>query len=465
MKTLNIRKLVALAGLASMLGFGTQASWAQDSSKGSSSKDDSATKKDASTAASTVDVRLDSDATAAAAPDEPNPHAVPAQYAPMLGTDRLFQLGVGPRLQLLYASTFTEAYDTHLGGGAGGGALSAWDPMIGLASHTPRSQYLFQYAATVTHLNNFNSQLQAYHQGTFNASGEFNRGVGWDISAGARYGVDELRLLSGLSFGSVNNVAVANGSNAAFLLGNQPLFNGNDSVGLHWRTSEYQSFTVSVYHSYFFVNTPGFGHFNQIGFNVNYQRALNRKVSLGAFESTAHDFTQFGCNYGTAGGSITLHPTERLFLNAGAGPAFGSTGCSTQRGFSMFSGLTYQVANRSSFYVNYSRQLNAPVLLPQSQSQDNVTAGLLRQLSQNFRVRVDGGFLRIVNSAANSANNGHGIFAGPSLDWQLSPSISLNCTYRHYYQVFGTGPLGGSLGRDQVQVSFDWRPAPRGISK
>jgi hypothetical protein len=465
MKTRSIRNFLLASSLAAVLGMGTQTTWAQDQSQSSNSKQDSTSKRDANAAPAAPDARVDSNVAAATGTDEPVPNAAPVHYAPMLGSDRLFQMGSGPRLQLLYGSSFTGTYDTNLGSTGSGGALSAWIPMIGLIGNTPRSHYMLQYSATVTDLKNGNNGVQAYHQATIYAGGEFNRGFGWDMSASGHYGLDQLRLLGGLSFGSVQDVAVASGSNSAFALNNQPVSYIDDSVGFHWRPSATQSFNVSVAHTYYFISSATLGHFNLVALHLSYQRDLNRKWSIGAYETTGHNLDKSSCTYANAGGSLVIRPTERLTISGGAGPTFGSTGCSPQLGYNGYGSLVYQAGARSEFYINYAHQMYAAVLLPVGQTQDNITVGGVRGITPHFRLRADSGYMNLRDAAGNPASNGYGLFAGPTAEWNLTPSMILSCSYHYYYQTFGIAPLATIQNRSQVLVSLDWQPQPKGLTK
>lgn len=465
MKTRSIQKFLLAVSFVAVLGMCVQSAWAQDPSQSSSSKQDPSAKRDPNAATAAPDARVDSSAAEATSPDEPMPSSTPAQYAPMLGSDRLFQVGSGPRLQLLYGSTFSGTYDTNLGSTGTGGALSAWIPMLGLIGNSPRSHYMVQYSATVTDLKNGNQGIEAYHQAAIYASGEFNRGFGWDLNASGHYGLDQLRLLSGLSFGSVQGVAVAGGSNASFALNNQPVSYIDDSIGFHWRPSETQSFNVSVSHTYYFVSAAGLGHFNQVAVRLAYQRALDRKWSVGAYETTGRNLDSSNCTYANAGGSLSVRPTARLTLSGGAGPAFGSTGCFPQLGYNSYGSLAYQAGERSEFYINYVHQLNTAVLLPEGQTQDNVTVGGVRGFSPRFRVRADTGFINLRDSASNPLSNGHGLFAGPTAEWTLTPSMLFSASYHYYYQTFGLAPAVSTQNRSQVIVSLNWQPLPKGLTK
>jgi hypothetical protein len=467
MKTRSIQNFLLAAGLAAVLGMGTQTTWAQDQSQSTGSKQDSGSKKDANASAVAPDARVDANVTAAATVDEPMPSAAPASYAPIIGSDRLFGMGTGPRLQLLYGTSFTGTYDTNLGSAGTGGALSAWIPVVGLIGNTPRSFYMIQYSATVTDLKNGNNGIQAYHQATINAGGEFNRGFGWDASASGHYGLDQLRLLGGLSFGSVQDVAVASGSNSAFVLNNQPVSYIDDAVGLHWHPSATQSFSISVAHTYYFISSATLGHFNLIALHLSYQRELSRKWSVGAYETTGHNLDKSSCTYANAGGSLVLRPTERLTISGGAGPTFGSSGCSPQLGYNASGSLVYQMGlgGRSEFYTTFTHQLYAAVLLPTGQTQDNITVGGVRGITPHFRLRADGGYMNLKDSAGNLAGNGHGLFAGPTAEWNLTSSMILSASYHYYFQTFGIAPLTSVQNRSQALVSLNWQPQPKGLSK
>ncbi len=465
MKTRSIRNFLLAAGLAAVVGMGTQTAQAQDQPQSSGSKQDAGAKKDANASAVATDARVDANVTAAAVTDEPMPNPAPIAYAPIIGSDRLFGLGSGPRLQLLYGSSFTGTYDTNLGSGGTGGALSGWIPMVGLIGNTARSYYMVQYSATVTDLKNGNNGIQAYHQATITAGGEFNRGIGWDVSASGHYGLDQLRLLGGLSFGSVQDVAVASGNNSAFVLNNQPVSYIDDSAGLHWHPSATQSFSIAVAHTFYFISSASLGHFNLVSLHLSYQRELSRKLSVGAYETTGHNLDKSSCTYANTGGSLVVKPTERLTISGGAGPTFGSAGCTPQLGYNASGSLVYQFRGRSELYTTYTHQVYAAVLLPTGQTQDNVTVGGVRGITAHFRLRADGGYMNLSQSASNPLGNGHGLFAGPTAEWNLTPSLMLSGSYHYYYQTFGIAPTAAVQNRSQALVSLNWQPPPKGLSK
>ena len=465
MKTRSIRKLLLASSLVAVLGLCTPSTRAQDPSQSTNSKQETSGKRDVNAAIPAPDPRVDASVAAPASPDEPIPSSTPAQYAPLLGSDRLFQMGSGPRLQLLYGTSFSGTYDTNLGSSASGGALAAWIPMIGVIGNTPRTHYMVQYSATVTDLKNSNNGIQAYHQATIFAGGEFNRGFGWDMSASGHYGLDQLRLLGGLSFGNIQDVVVASGNNSSFVLNNQPVSYVDDSIGFHWRPSATKTFNISFAHTFYFVNNASLGHFNLVALHLSYQQDLSRKWSVGAYETTGHNLDKSSCTYANTGGSLVLRPTERLTISGGAGPTFGSAGCSPQLGYNASGSLVYQIGARSEFYTTFTHQLYAAVLLPEGQTQDNITVGGVRGITPHSRLRLDGGFMNLTQSASNPLGNGHGLFAGPTAEWNMTPSVMLSASYHYYYQTFGISPAAATQNRSQVMVSLDWQPQPRGLTK
>ena len=448
-KTFIIRLLLAIA-VAGTLGLGSRAAWAQDQGRESSSR------PDVNGSASAPD---DATSTDSANPEPPAPVKAPQQYAVALNSDRLLQLGTGPRFQLFYASDFTEAYDSRLDGGPRGGSLSVWVPTVGFTGHNERSEYLLQYAATVSEVNNPLSNLQAYHNGTFMARGDLTRDWGWDVSLASRYGVDQLRLLSGLGYGAFGGVPVASSTAAAIVLGNQPILNTDESLGLHWQITERNRLSFSGYHSYYSLLSTVSSHTNSSGFSADFGRALSRRVTFHAYSANGYSFGIVPCTFADAGLGLDVTASARLSFQVRGGPSFGSLRCTTRRGENYNGSAVYRLTATSSVYLAAARVLNSPVLLPRPQTQDAFSGGYARQVARNVQFRLDGGYIRIADAVIVNNGSGHGYFVSPNAQWQFARSFSLLGSYRHVYQRYG---LAG-LGRNQMLFTVEWRPQPRGL--
>lgn len=448
-KTFIIRLLLAIA-VAGTLGLGSRAAWAQDQGQESSSS------SAANASASAPD---DATSTDSANPEPPAPVKAPQQYAVALNSDRLLQLGTGPRFQLFYASDFTEAYDSRLNGGPNGGSLSVWVPTVGFTGHNERSEYLFQYAATVSEVNNPFSNLEAYQNGTFMARGDLTRDWGWDISLASRYGVDQLRLLSGLGYGAFGGVPVANSTTAAIVLGNQPILNTDESLGVHWQITERNRLSISGYHSYYSLLSAAPSHTNSSGYSVDFGRAMSRRVTFHAYGANGYSFGIVPCSFVDAGLGLDVTASARLSFQLRGGPSFGSQHCTTRRGENYNGAAVYRLTATSSVYLAAARVVNSPVLLPRPQTSDSFSAGYARQVARNVQLRLDSGYVRINDAVIANSGSGHGYFVGPQARWQFSRSFSLLGSYRHVYQRYG---LTG-LGRNQMLFTLEWRPQPRGL--
>ncbi len=455
MKTSIIRLLLAIV-VAGVLGLGSRAAWAQDQTQQSSSK------RDANGGASAADTRVDSDSASASSLDAPPaPVNTPQQYAVALNTDRLLTLGMGPRFQALYAASFTEAYDSRLNGGPGAGSLSVWIPSVGFTGHNETSEYLFQYSPVVSELNNPTSKFEAYQDGNFTARGEFARGWGWDLVMGGRYGVDQLRLLSGLAYGSYAGVPVVNSTAAAIRIGTQPILNTDESLGLHWQVTERNRLSITGYHTYYAILNTNLGHTNGSGLTVDFGRALSRRVTFHTYATNGHAVGALPCSFWAGGIGLDVSASERLTFQLTGGPSFGSPRCATQRGGNYNGNAVYRLNATSSVYLTTARVLNAPVLSPRPQTRDSVTAGYARNVTPTVQVRFDGGYIRVVDGQVVNSNSGHGFFLSPEASWQFARSLRLLGTYRHIYQVYGPT----HLAPNEVLGTIEWRPQPRGLYK
>jgi hypothetical protein len=446
-KTLIFRLLLGIA-VAGTFGLGSRAAWAQGQ--------ESSSRPDVNDSASAPD-----DATSPDSANAEPPAAVNAtkQYAVALNSDRLIQLGTGPRFRFLYWSDFTEAYDNRLNGGPSAGSVSVWVPTVGFMGHNERSEYLFQYSATVSEVNNPVSNLAAYHNGAFTARGDLTRDWGWDISLGSRYGVDQLRLLSGLSYGVFGGVPVANSGAAAIVLGTQPILNTDESLGLHWQITERNRLSLSGYHSYYSLLSAAPSHTNSSGFSADFGRSLSRRVTFHAYGADGYSFGVVPCTFVDAGLGLDVTASARLSFQVRGGPSFGSLRCTTRRGENYNGSAVYRLTATSSVYLAAARVLNSPVLLPRPQTQDSFSSGYARQVARNVQLRLDSGYVRIEDGVIVNSGSGHGYFVSPQAQWQFARSFSLLGSYRHVYQRYG---LTG-LGRNQVLITLEWRPQPRGL--
>lgn len=455
MKTSFIVRVLLAVVVASAFGLGSRAAWAQDQTQESSSK------RDANGNTSAPDSRVDSDGTT---PDSlnaepPAPVKTPQQYAVALNSDRLLQLGAGPRFQFFYASDFTQAYDSRLNGGPSAGSLSVWVPSVGFIGHNERAEYIFQYSSTVSELYTPVNQLQAYHDGTFTARGDFSRNWGWDISLASRYGVDQLRLLSGLNYGTFGGVPVVNSAAAAIVIGTQPILNTDESLGLHYQITERSRLSFSGYHSYYSILNTTLGHTNSSGFTVDFGRAMSRQVTFHAYAGRGEAVGTLPCTYVNGGIGVEVNASQRLSFQLGGGPSFGSPRCATQRGGNFNGTVAYRLSATSSVYLAAARVENAPVLLPRPETRDSIDAGYVRKLGQKVQLRFDSGYIRIIDGQIVNSNSGHGYFFSPQAQWQFARSFSLVGTYRYTYQLYGPT----ILGRNQVLITLEWRPRPRGL--
>lgn len=448
--------------LAGLLALGGSLARAQnDDTKESSSK------RDANGNPVAPDPRVDAAVSSADSADSA-PAAdtkSPARYVAALNSDRLIQLGGGRNFNFLYSSTFTEAWDDHLGGAGRGldGTLTLVNPTLGFTGHSQKLDYLFQYSPTISALDRFHPGVSAFHQSNLMLTGQFNHGWGWDFAEANSYGVDQLRLLSGLSFGVVGGtVSGANAGQAVLQLGNRDILNESGTVGLHWQPSERTRIAGSVGYTYYSILSSS-SHASVGSYRLSFERAVTRKTTFNVFTDGGRYFDKpvSGCIYYGGGAGVLWRPTQRITMNAEGGPSWSTAQCSSQRGGQGSGGLAVILSPFSTFYVQGGRQLYAPVQFPHSETVDTLSLGYARQFRRKTTFRLDAGYARLTDSFVTPTVSLNGYFVSPQVGWQFSRSITASLNYRHMYQIVGLT----NLNRNQALFIIEWRPAPKGLYK
>ena len=446
-----------LAGLLGLAGSVAQAQ--NDDTKESSSK------RDANGNPVAPDSRVDATVDTADSSASPADAKSPARYVAALNSDRLIQMGAGRNFRFLYGSSFTEAWDNHLGGNGRGqsGTLTLFKPFLGVTGHSEKLDYLFQYSSTISTVNEFDPGFSSFHQSDLQLTGQFNRGWGWDLAQSTRYGVDQLRMLSALGFDVVGGtVSGANAGQSVLQLGNQNIFGETTSVGLHWQPSERQRIAFTLGHTYYSILSNS-SHTSLGNYRLDFERAINRKTRFNVYTDGGRYFDQShsGCIFYGGGAGITWLPTQRVSMHAEGGPSTGSPQCSSQRGAQGSGGLAVILGPFSTFYLQGARQLYAPVQLPHSETIDSISTGYARQFRRGMFFRLDTGYARLTDGFVTPVVSLNGYFVSPQLGWQISPSVSASLNYRHMYQILGLS----NLNRNQALFVIDWRPAPKGFYK
>ena len=447
--------VAVVVGAMSLVELGAHAAWAEDRAAESSSK-----RVDESVAASS-DSRVDANVIATTYASESGETVTPPQYVATLNSDRLIRMGGGPRFRIFYSTTFSQAYDNHLTGTLASGAqnLTSWNPTIGFVAHTTRAQYLFQYASTVSRLDNAPSGLQAFHSTNFVSRGEFGTGWGWDVTFSSWYGVDQVRLLAPLAFTNLMDIPTADTKAAVLQLGAQRNLNVSESAGLHWKPDERDHFAFAVYHSYSsFMDAPS-QQITYVGLKTDYSRDLTRLATLHLYNSFGRDSRPDPCVFYDGGAALALRPKPTLSLEFGGGPTIGSISCATRRGTNFKGSMGLHLDRVSNVYVSAARQSNVPVNLPRSQTSTVISAGYSREFPGGMSVRFDGGYLYLGSYATRAFVKAQGYFVSPQVEWKLMRSLSLNLAYRNMYQIVGSA----NLARNQVLLTLTWRPQPRGL--
>ncbi|MGH9775401.1 MAG: hypothetical protein ACRD50_10685 [Candidatus Acidiferrales bacterium] len=409
------------------------------------------------------DLRVDADKITGDSDATSGTDADTVKYVPALNGDNLIRLSsIGRRFQPFYGADLTAAYDNHLAGTltTQQQGFFAVSPMVGFLGQGEQSQYIFQYSATATDLTGRGLGAQTYQRGNFKGNGQFNEHWGWDLGFGGWYGVDELQLLTPLTFTNLLNIPTANIQTAVAQLGVQKTLSVNDNVGLHWQPTIRDRFTLGVYHSYF--DFPALSsHITYFGVSSTYSRKLTRLTVLNIYNEYGRDFrvnTQ-SCTFYNGGVGLNLRPRENTTLDIGAGPTIGTATCATQRGYNFHGTLGYQPTIKSTLYLTTSQVDNVPVNQPVSQTSTSFGAGYSRHLSRGFSVRLDGGYLHLRDVFNNSVVRAQGYFVAPTVEVRLTRSFYSSLTYRNMSQVIGTS----SLARNQVLLTVTWRPNVFGV--
>jgi hypothetical protein len=457
MKTFMMRHVL----LAAALAVGTGVSWAQTSSQDSSST------RDPNAAAQSADARVNYEPIAQSddkVSGTPFGEGV-GRYISLLSSDhRVFELGTGPRHLLLYGATVTEAYDDHFGATPDqlGSRLTIVSPMIGISGNLQTAQYLLQYSPTVSKASNPGLGLQAIHNTRFFLQSELNHGWSWTLGVQNQYGVDQLRFLAPLDFTTIQNIPIANATATVLALGNQRILNQSQDLSVYWQESERNRFNVTGQFVYY--GLPDLGKkTTYIDFSGGMKHTFSPKVSAGVSGHIGKDLSPLTCNLYGAAASVDLDPTRRLSFKFGGGPDFGSPLCSTQQGFNFGASMVARLTERSDFYLAAARRLNTPFQATlRAQSEDTASAGYSRRFRRGVELRLDTGYVHIFDRSAGSVMDLYGDFIAPQVGWQLSRSITLRGTYRHIYQILNVATVS-NVGRNQVMLTLEWTPAPKGI--
>ena len=382
-----------------------------------------------------------------------------------LGSDRLFSLDTMQKAQLLFQMDVTEGYDDGiiLLPTRTGVYYTLWTPRIALLGRTPKSEYVIQYAPTVSYFANTPLGVEALHQASAEQHTEVSSYWGWDASLAVTNGSYPVSLLSGFNFIALDNIAAVD-IDSILLLSTTSYFNSNASIGLHWTPTPRDIFVLSTTYNYanFPPNdVPGSvpGHIHRGILAASYTHSVSPRLSLLANGNAVHVFGPLACTTygGQLGASYKIH--EDTLISGTVGPEFGSAPCSS----SMLLSYAGSVASRlSRNWVGYLNAVRTTTGALHSSLGSGLTetfgAGVTRQLGTWVDARVDAGYIRVNSLPTLPASyNAQGKFISGRVDWTLAPPLQLSLQYSRIYQTVSSL----TLDRNQVFLMLQWRPNPK----
>lgn len=317
------------------------------------------------------------------------------------------------------------------------------------------TQYLFQYAPTLTKYTSDRYPGGVFHVASAKLFGALSERWFWSSEAGLTYGKDTLRLLAPSNTSAIGDVTAVNPNASTFRpLAGSGLFTAL-TAQLTYRTSETGTvqFQASDLHSHLSgLNDDDFGTARFI-----YTRRLSSRLGLGSYAQVLIDSASPDCvNFG-AGISANIKTSEFTEFSVSGGPQLQSGGCSGRGAFGNIS-FSSKLSISTQIYGVLSRQFTSSYLGPASW-QDNVSAGLERNIADLGFFGTDVNYTH--NEKTSLLPDYHGIFVSATYGRRAAHGMSPSISYRHLLNsVSGVG-----WNRDVALFSLTWQSSAISLSR
>jgi len=284
----------------------------------------------------------------------------------------------------------------------------------------------------------------------------------WTLNLFSSYGKDAMRLLAPFNYLSSGGIPEVDSSFAAFQGGNGDILRGTASTGLVWKVRENKSISFTAGHSYF--DFKGFQGRASLGAPVTlrpthassgdiaYEQRISARTTFRAYGQAAHYFYRPCTSYGGGIGFSTML-SRNTSLDLSGGPQF-SEACAGQGG-NFRANITSRLRPTVSVYATANRQFRANYI-EGSVWEDNATVGFGKR-GRLVIFLTDAGYMRSRLTTSDVPYQGY--FASGSVGFNLSPSVSLVATYRHYYSWAGPPIFRANI----AMLSLRWNPLLAGL--
>ena len=389
-------------------------------------------------------------------PTAPMPKPVNATYTTSLNGGPPIVVQQPKHLRFLYGAAMTQGYDSDVAGPFSDidSWTSTYEGYLAAAWRFTRNYVILQQDSSYTHFGSDLLEGHAFHQTALLATGELDPNLSWIFEAHSFEGDNTLTQITPLPQIVVNGVSVT-APGAATAGVDQGFIWGTDLVStLSWKVDRRDILAFraeNANHQFLDLDL----HDNVASFELQYQRQLSEKTYAGAYGITRHITGTVLCDNVGFGLMASTKPTDRWFLQASGGPEFDSTGCRRHQGFELHATAMYRLHPTAWAYATANREYSTG-FVPGSTWEDNVGAGLVKQLTRRLTWQIGGGYVRGFAGGflTPASTEYHGFYGETQFIQRLSKSFSVEATYRRFDQSI----TGQSVHRNIVLFTLRWSP-------
>jgi len=384
------------------------------------------------------------------------PKPVNATYTTSLNGGPPIVVQQPKHLRFLYGAAMTQGYDSDVAGPFSDidSWTSTYEGYLAAAWRFTRNYVILQQDSSYTHFGSDLLEGHAFHQTALLATGELDPNLSWIFEAHSFEGDNTLTQITPLPQIVVNGVSVT-APGAATAGVDQGFIWGTDLVStLSWKVDRRDILAFraeNANHQFLDLDL----HDNVASFELQYQRQLSEKTYAGAYGITRHITGTVLCDNVGFGLMASTKPTDRWFLQASGGPEFDSTGCRRHQGFELHATAMYRLHPTAWAYATANREYSTG-FVPGSTWEDNVGAGLVKQLTRRLTWQIGGGYVRGFAGGflTPASTEYHGFYGETQFIQRLSKSFSVEATYRRFDQSI----TGQSVHRNIVLFTLRWSP-------
>lgn len=380
------------------------------------------------------------------------PNTKSTQYEGSLDGSGLIPLDHSVSSRFLLGGTYSAGYDTRPGEvpGAPGSGVTVLNPYLGVQVNRESTQYIFQYAPTLTYHQNNRYQGGSLHLATAKMTGELGERWAWEAHGFGLHGLDSVRLLAAEPTVPVGDVPGI-GSGAASYQRNAGTTTYVDVGGrLSYKLTPRDAVTASAANAYG-QSSSSVGDSIVASFRGAYSHDVSESFHWVTYGEMGRYYGALHCYIYGGGVGLTWQPGPHSFLQISGGPAVDSPACGRQQNLAYRVGYSARITERSQVYLMSSRE-TAGIYVGPGLWEQTLTAGYQRNLTPSDSLNLGLGYVK-----ETLYSNVHG-YSGRYASLTYSHKLPMSLRAAFSYRYFDGGWSGVTFNRNIALVSLTWTP-------